>query len=71
MREVLAERVGDVVFGTDDETMEHAVASRLVAQGLTLGVAESLTGGLVRAGWSTSRARATGSAARSWLTRPT
>jgi len=39
--------LGDIVFGVDDETMEDAVASLLKAQGLTLGVAESVTGGLV------------------------
>jgi nicotinamide-nucleotide amidase len=39
--------IGDVVFGVDDESMEHAVAHRLVAQGWSLGLAESLTGGLV------------------------
>ncbi|HEY8081671.1 MAG TPA: competence/damage-inducible protein A [Acidimicrobiales bacterium] len=47
VREVLATHVGDVVFGVDAESMEHAVATRLVAQHLTLGVAESVTGGLV------------------------
>ncbi len=39
--------LGDVVFGIDDETMEHAVGRELLARGLTLGVAESLTGGLL------------------------
>jgi nicotinamide-nucleotide amidase len=41
--------LGDIVFGVDDESMEDAVAALLKAQGLTLGVAESLTGGLVGA----------------------
>lgn len=41
--------VGDAVFGIDDQSMEHAVADRLLAQDATLGVAESLTGGLVSA----------------------
>jgi nicotinamide-nucleotide amidase len=41
--------LGDLVFAVDDETMEHAVLSRLEARGWTLGVAESLTGGLVGA----------------------
>jgi nicotinamide-nucleotide amidase len=41
--------LGDLVFGVDDETMEHAVLTRLQARGWTLGVAESLTGGLVGA----------------------
>jgi nicotinamide-nucleotide amidase len=39
--------LGDVVFGVDDETMEAAVGARLQARGLTLAVAESMTGGLV------------------------
>jgi nicotinamide-nucleotide amidase len=39
--------LGDIVFGVDEETMEHAVAKMLVQRGLTLAVAESLTGGLV------------------------
>lgn len=39
--------LGDLVFGADHETMESAVGHLLRAQGLTLGVAESLTGGLV------------------------
>ena len=47
VRRVITARLGDIVFGTDDETMEHAVAKRLIARGLTLGVAESVTGGLV------------------------
>ncbi|HLG92653.1 MAG TPA: competence/damage-inducible protein A, partial [Acidimicrobiales bacterium] len=39
--------LGHHVFGVDDETMEHAVGSALAARGLTLGLAESVTGGLV------------------------
>jgi nicotinamide-nucleotide amidase len=39
--------LGDIVFGADDETMEDAVGNLLRSQGLTLGLAESLTGGLV------------------------
>jgi len=39
--------LGDIVFGVDDETIEHAVLALLRARGLTLGVAESLTGGLM------------------------
>src|SRR4051812_12801226 len=41
--------LGDIVFGVDDETMEDSVASLLKAQDLTMGVAESLTGGLLGA----------------------
>lgn len=47
VRELLSTTVGDVTFGVDDESMEHAVARRLLEAGCTLGVAESLTGGLV------------------------
>jgi nicotinamide-nucleotide amidase len=39
--------LGDVVFGTDDETMEAAVGRLLAERSWTVGVAESLTGGLV------------------------
>jgi competence/damage-inducible protein CinA-like protein len=39
--------LGQLVFGVDDENMETAVAELLDAQGLTLGLAESLTGGLM------------------------
>jgi nicotinamide-nucleotide amidase len=44
---VVRDLVGDIVFGLDDETMEHAVGAKLRARGFTLAVAESLTGGLV------------------------
>jgi nicotinamide-nucleotide amidase len=45
----LREILGDLVFAVDDETMEHAVLQRLEPRGWTLGVAESLTGGLIGA----------------------
>ncbi len=38
--------LGDAVFGVDDETMEDAVGALLAERGLTLGLAESMTGGL-------------------------
>jgi nicotinamide-nucleotide amidase len=41
--------LGDLVFGVDDQSMERVVADLLVEQGRSLGVAESLTGGLVAA----------------------
>jgi nicotinamide-nucleotide amidase len=47
VRGILERAVGDVVFGLDDETMEQAVAELLLEQRLQLGVAESLTGGLI------------------------
>jgi nicotinamide-nucleotide amidase len=46
IRRILTEAAGDVVFGIDDEAIEDAVARALAAKGLTLGLAESLTGGL-------------------------
>jgi nicotinamide-nucleotide amidase len=39
--------VGDIVFGVDDDTMESVVLDLLKQRGLTLGLAESVTGGLV------------------------
>ena len=47
VRRAIAERLGDIVFGVDEESMEVAVATRLIERGLTFGVAESLTGGLI------------------------
>ena len=41
--------VGDQVFGIDDQTMESVVLDLLRQRGLTLGLAESVTGGLVAA----------------------
>jgi nicotinamide-nucleotide amidase len=47
VRRAIEERLGDIVFGVDDESMEDALARRLIAHRLTFGVAESLTGGLI------------------------
>ena len=41
--------VGSLIFAVDDQTMESVVLDLLVARGLTLGLAESVTGGLVGA----------------------
>lgn len=41
--------LGDLIFGVDHENMEYAVIHMLRERGLTLAVAESLTGGLVGA----------------------
>ena len=41
--------LGDLVFGLDDETMESVVLDEMRRRGLTLGLAESVTGGLVSA----------------------
>jgi nicotinamide-nucleotide amidase len=46
IRRILTAEAGDVVFGIDDEAIEDAVATAVSTRGLTLGLAESLTGGL-------------------------
>lgn len=43
----LAALIGEHIFGLDDETMEHAVGALLIQRGVTLAVAESVSGGLV------------------------
>jgi nicotinamide-nucleotide amidase len=47
VRLLVNDRLGDIIFGVDDESMEDAIATRLLQRGLTLGVAESVTGGLI------------------------
>ena len=47
VRRLIGERLGDIIFGVDDETMENAIATRMMTRGLTLGLAESVTGGLI------------------------
>jgi len=47
IRDLITASFGDIIFGVDDETMEDAVATRLLARGATLAVAESVTGGLI------------------------
>jgi competence/damage-inducible protein CinA-like protein len=39
--------LGDIVFATDDDTMESVVLAELARRGQTLAIAESLTGGLM------------------------
>ena len=41
--------IGEAVFGTDDDTMESVVLDLLRSRGLSLGLAESVTGGLIAA----------------------
>jgi nicotinamide-nucleotide amidase len=43
------EAIGDIIFGVDSDTMESVVLGMLRERGLTLGLAESVTGGLVAA----------------------
>ena len=47
-REVRA-RLGESVFGTDDETIEKILLGLLSERGYTIGTAESMTGGMVAA----------------------
>ncbi len=47
VRELIAERFGDIIFAVDNQTMEDVVADALTSRGWTLAVAESLTGGLI------------------------
>lgn len=42
-------RLGEAVFGTDDETIERVLLRLLNDRGFTIGTAESMTGGLVSA----------------------
>jgi nicotinamide-nucleotide amidase len=44
---VLREMLGDLVFAVDDETMESVVLELCRQRGFTLGLAESVTGGLM------------------------
>jgi nicotinamide-nucleotide amidase len=44
---IVRDIIGPVVFGVDDDTMESVVLDLLKQQGLTLALAESLTGGMI------------------------
>jgi nicotinamide-nucleotide amidase len=47
VRALIEANLGDVIFSTNDESMEEVVAALLLERGVTLAVAESLTGGLI------------------------
>ena len=49
VEEAVRAELGDVVYGTDDDSLEGVCAELLKAQGKTLATAESLTGGLLSA----------------------
>ncbi len=42
-------RIGDVIFGSDDDTIESVILQKLAARNDTLALAESCTGGLIAA----------------------
>jgi len=43
----IRERLGEYIYGTDEETLEEVVGRQLLARGWTLATAESCTGGLI------------------------
>ena len=45
----IRERLGSVVFGADDQTIERVLLDLLEVDGYTIGTAESMTGGMVSA----------------------
>jgi nicotinamide-nucleotide amidase len=47
IRSLITTKLGDIIFGVDDQTMEDVIAARLLDLSLSLGVAESVTGGLI------------------------
>ena len=47
VEQALRERLGDVVYGMDDETLEYVVVHLLRLLGRTVATAESCTGGLI------------------------
>ncbi|NLN42288.1 MAG: competence/damage-inducible protein A [Clostridiales bacterium] len=47
VEEKIRERLGDVVYGIDDDTLESVVVNLLIESGKTIATAESCTGGLI------------------------
>ncbi|HEY8369095.1 MAG TPA: CinA family nicotinamide mononucleotide deamidase-related protein, partial [Thermodesulfobacteriota bacterium] len=75
MEERIRGRLGEAVFGADDDTLEGVVGTLLAERGLTLAVVETTGGGLVAqrlvqarvAGFAGGVVLPTGEAARRWL----
>ena len=49
IEEQISDRLGDSVFGVDEETVEKVIFDLLAARGALIGTAESMTGGMVAA----------------------
>lgn len=47
LEEEIRRRLGDYIFGFDEDTMESVVGRMLLVRGLTISLAESCTGGLI------------------------
>src|SRR5436305_2093215 len=47
IEQIIRERLGDLVFGVDDEEMQHVVLRLLAEKKMSLGCAESATGGQI------------------------
>ena len=47
VEEEVRRRLGDLIFGADDETIEEVIHQRLLSRGWKIGSAESATGGLI------------------------
>lgn len=47
VEDAVRSRLGDAIFGVDDETLEGAAGSLVVSKGLTLATAESVSGGML------------------------
>lgn len=40
-------RIGEFIYGADEDTLEHVLGQLLVSKGITVAVAESITGGMI------------------------
>jgi len=49
VEKLIRERLGEAVYGTDDESLEAVIARMLISRNLTVSVAESCTGGMISA----------------------
>lgn len=47
VEEKIRERLGDAIYGADEETLEQVIVERLIERNLKLALAESCTGGLM------------------------